>query len=129
MWGVMNSDAWLFSTKQAWQHPLFRWVAIATLLFVVCGSTYFLWKVLPTRKQSQNMVSHYNVYIGIDQVDSWTWAWILPGVWFTVTFIDLVLAYGMYRTDFYLAASLLILACAWSLPWMGTLFYLTRVNT
>ncbi|MDO8618225.1 MAG: hypothetical protein Q7N87_05070 [Candidatus Uhrbacteria bacterium] len=125
---VMHADAWLFSAKQAWQHLFFRWVAIASLLLVMVGSTYFLWKVVPMRKHHPAFVSHYNVYLGIDQVGSWTWAWILPGVWFLITLLDLVIAYGIYRTDFYLAASLLIVACAWGLPWMGALFYLTLVN-
>ena len=120
--------AYFFSAKQAWQRPFFRWGAILALACVFAGSGYFLWKVWPAHRQSGTIVTHYNIYLGIDQVSPWSWAWLLPGVWLAVTLADVALAYAMYRTDAYLAASLIVLACVWSLPWMGTLYHLTLIN-
>jgi hypothetical protein len=124
----MKWDAWLFSARQAWQRPLFKWTTVAIALLFFLSSGFFSWKILSQRSRGDTLVLHYNIYLGIDQLGSWKWIVLLPAVWFIVTLIDLVMAYGFYHRDVHFAASLLCLACVWGLPWATALFYLTLVN-
>ncbi|MSR85436.1 hypothetical protein EXS71_03330 [Candidatus Uhrbacteria bacterium] len=119
---------WLLSSKTAWQDLWFRSITIVAMLIAVGGSIYFLWKLLPARHDSPTMVIHYNIYLGIDQIQSWHWIWFLPGIWSVLTLLDLILAYGWYRGEFHLAWSLVILSIAWSIPWFISLVYLIRIN-
>lgn len=119
---------WYLSARTAWQDLWFRSVTIAVMLLVVLSSGYFLWKLVPTRHSSSTMVVHYNIYLGIDQIQSWHWMWFLPGIWVVFTTLDIALAYAWYRSEFHLAWGWLLLACAWSLPWLFALFYLIRIN-
>lgn len=124
----MRASAWMFSARLAWQRPYFRWMSLTTLLLVAAGSAFFLWKVLPTRTHAGTVVLHYNIYVGIDEVRAWTWAFLLPSVWLLLTLIDLAVAYGSYRSDKHFAMSLMTFAFFWCLPWAGALFYLTLSN-
>lgn len=100
---------------------------VALLLPILVGGT-FLFQVLPAAQSRGNLVYHYNIYLGIDDVRTWWWVLALPLTWFTLTLADVVVAYGMYRNDSHLSVALVSFAVAWGLPWAGALFYLSLFN-
>lgn len=124
----MFLEAWLFSARLAWRRSFFKWFFMLTLLMVIFGSAIFLWKLLSVRAESGTFVLHYNIYLGIDEVRSWPWVFLLPSVWLALTMIDLAVAFGTYRYDPHFAISLLTFAFFWCLPWLVALYYLILTN-
>lgn len=124
----MNLDAWWFSAKLAWGNLLIRWLTILTFFLVIAVSVFYIWHTLPAAQSRGYFVMHYNLYLGIDDVRSWPWLFLLPAVWLVFTLADIAAAFGSYRVDQHLSLSLVLLAFAWSLPWAGALFYLSLIN-
>ncbi len=124
----MTFSAWLFSAKLAWGKPWLRWSSIVALFAPISFGTLFLVKVMASVQSQGNIVYHYNIYLGIDDVRVWWWVILLPLMWFFLSLIDVVIAYGMYRIDSYFSAALVTFAIAWSFPWAGVLFYLYLFN-
>ncbi len=126
MWSL---DTWLLSARLAWGRPALRVMSIAALVISIAVGVWFVAQVLPSARANGTFAYHYNIYVGIDDLREWWWVFVLPGVWIGLTVIDLLAAYGLYRTDDILASSLIILALLWSLPWSVALFYLTVINS
>jgi hypothetical protein len=124
----MKLESWVFSAKQAWQHPLCRYLALAILLLMTIGSVVFLWRVIPARRESGLLVFHYSIYLGIDDVRAWPWIFLLPGIGLVVALIDIAIAYGVYRSDRHATHGLLYLAFGWTVLWITALHYLSLVN-
>lgn len=124
----MTFQSWLLSAKLAWANPWPRWLSFLALALSVGMSAFFLIKTVPAAREQGSFISHYNLYVGIDELKDWPWVFFYPAIWISGTVIDLVVAYGVFRNDFHLAISLFALALLWSLPWSGILFYLTLVN-
>jgi hypothetical protein len=125
----MKWDAWVFSARLGWQNRWMRWSSILTVFIMIAGTALFLWRMVPLRAQAETVVLHYNLYLGIDDVRSWTWIFFLPAIWLVCTIADLAFAFGLYRTDVHFSLSLTSLAFLWSVPWAAALYYLTLVNT
>lgn len=126
MWSL---DAWMLSARLAWGRPWFRVVTLAAFLFSVAVGVWFILQVLPSARTNGTFAYHYNIYVGIDDLRAWWWVFVLPGAWVLLTGLDIVLAYGTYRTDVVLSNALAVLALLWSLPWSVALFYLTVINS
>lgn len=101
---------------------------LLTLALLVAGTVVFLWRMIPLRSQQESIIVHYNIYLGIDEVRPTYWIFLIPLFWWCLTLLDIILACGLYRTDKHLATSLIYLGCAWSIPWLVSLYYLTLVN-
>lgn len=124
----MLLEPWLFSARRAWHNPLLKWIALATAVIVVAATGFYLWKTLGHARESGTVVLHYNIYLGIDDVVAWPWAFFWPGIWLVLTGLDIILAFGWYRTDPHLSTSLFVFAAAWAIPWALALYYLTLAN-
>jgi len=124
----MVFSSWLFSAKLAWGRPWMRWLSLAAFIMPVIVGSLFIASVVPAVQLRGNLVYHYNIYLGIDDVRSWWWAIVLPLIWFICTLADLTVAFGLYRIDAYASAALVSFAVAWGLPWTGALFYLSLFN-
>lgn len=125
----MTVDGWLFSAHLAWGR---MWIRLATVFALVVSlgvSAWFLASVVPEARTNGTFAYHYSIYLGIDDVRSWGWAFALPAVWIVFTAFDLLLAFGLYRTDAVIASTLIALTVLWALPWAGSLFYLALANT
>lgn len=118
----------MYSAKRVWQRSSLRSITLLTGLILCAGTIFFLIRMVPILHTEETVVVHYNIYLGIDQVRPTYWIFLLPLAWWSLTLIDLVIAYGIYHKDAQLSISLLALALAWSLPWALTLYYLTIVN-
>lgn len=121
-------SAWLFSAKRLWQRPSLRFVTILTGIVLLGGTIFFLVRMIPLASQGESVIVHYNIYLGVDEVRPVYWIFLLPLFWWSLTLFDMILAYGLYRSDPQLATSLVCLAFVWSIPWLVTLYYLTLVN-
>jgi hypothetical protein len=88
----MILQAWLFSAKRAWQEPYVKVLTCLVFSLMLGGVSYFLWKMLPRVGVVPSFVLHTNLYLGIDNVGSWRWLFLLPTVWVSVTVLDLLLA-------------------------------------
>jgi len=125
----MTLEAWLFSAKRAWQDPWVRGVSLVTAALTLVVSLWFCFQIFNVREHSQGLlVLHYNVYTGIDAIGSWGWAYLLPLAWLVFTAVDMAWAFGVYREDIYQAWTFILIAAAWSIPWMITLWHLVRIN-
>ena len=126
---MQRLDAWAFSARLAWAKPWLRFASLAALVISVAVGLWFIAQILPSARANGTFAYHYNIYVGIDDLRAWWWVFVLPGLWVGLTIVDLILAYGVYRTDVILANSLVTLALLWSLPWCVALFYLTVINS
>lgn len=126
---MQRLDAWALSARLAWAKPWLRFASLAALAISVAVGLWFIAQILPSARANGTFAYHYNIYVGIDDLRAWWWVFVLPGLWVGLTLIDLILAYGVYRTDVILANSLVTLALLWSLPWCVALFYLTVINS
>ncbi len=121
--------AWAFSATRAWQRPFFRWSSIATVSYSLVASGYFLYQVLTHMRDGGNVILHYSVYLGVDDIRPWYWAFLWPALWIIGVMIDFVIAFGVYRVDPLCANALAVLAVAWSVPWSIALYHLSLINS
>lgn len=126
MWSL---DAWMLSARLAWRRPALRVASVAALAISILVGVWFVVQMFPAAHANGTFAYHYNIYVGIDDLRGWRWIFFLPGVWIGLTVVDLLVAYGLYRTDSILASSLILLTLLWSLPWSVALFYLTVINS
>lgn len=124
----MIVNEWALSFRLAWARLSFRLFGGLTLLATICGSAFFLTRLLRGATSASTIVLHYNVYLGIDNVQMRLWAFLLPGIWMCSTFLNLLLASCSYRRDREMALSLLLFSFFSCFVWMIVLFYLSLVN-
>lgn len=103
-------------------------MTILVCLSQLIVSIVYVVRLFPVRGQSSTFVLHSNVYLGIDDVRTFAWAFLPLAIWVGCTFVDLVIAYGSFRNDLQFSLSLALLACVWSVPWIIGLSYLLRLN-
>ena len=118
----------LFSAKLAWKRPLFKYGSVVLCLTIIVATAVFLMRVVPAARKNGSFIMHYNIYFGSDDVRTWGWCFLLPAVWLTISLAALAWSFVSYQRDPHLAYSLMIVCLAWSLPWIGALFYLTLIN-
>lgn len=116
------------SARLAWHRPTFRVLTILLLLFVGLVSAFFLARVIPATQETSSVILHYNVYLGIDDVRSWGWVFLWPGIWLAATVVGVLAALGAYQRDAVMSYGLLVWLLAWGVPWSIGLFYLMTFN-
>lgn len=126
---MLSFDAWALSARLAWGRPWFRIASLFAVFASMFVGSWYVTQVLPSAKANGTFAYHYNIYVGIDDLRSWWWVFAFPAAWIGLTAADIIIAYGLYRTDVILASALLGLALLWSLPWSVALFYLTVINS
>lgn len=124
----MLVSSWTLSARIAWNDMTMRVMAIIVLCTVFIASFWFLVTILPGAITHQAVAIHYTIYNGIDAVKHWPWIVGLVGMWLSITVVDILAAFGIYRTDLVMARTLVFLAGIWCLPWIALLFYLSLMN-
>ncbi len=124
----MNLDEWKFSFEVAWDDPWYRWQTIVTAAAALLGSVFFLWRLIPEGLQSGLLVFHYNLYLGIDEVMSWKWIFVLPLVLFTIIAADIIAAGFLFRKDRIMSRVALCSATLFTLLALIGGFFLVTVN-
>lgn len=125
---MLNFDEWKFSLDVAWDDPWYRWQSVATILLVIGGSAFFLWRMIPEGLQSGLLVLHYNLYVGIDEVQPWPWVFALPAGLLAIVATDLVASGFLFRHDRIASRVLLCAASTFVLLALVGAFFLSLIN-
>lgn len=126
---MMSFGAWALSARLAWSRPWLRVASIIAIGLSCTIGTWYIFQILPSARENGTFAYHYNIYVGIDDLRGWWWVFALPAMWIGLTVLDVLTAYGLYRTDAILSSALVGMALLWSLPWSFALFYLTVMNS
>lgn len=124
----MRLDEWRFSAKLAWQDGFIRWATIGSAALNIFFSTYALWRLIPIGLRSGVLTMHYNIYLGIDDVQPWSRILLLPAIMLAIITLNAGISFGIYRRDALAAKALTGLSVALSLLWSVSLFFLVMVN-
>lgn len=124
----MLLDEWRFSSRLAWEDPVMRWLALSTLVILIASSIYAGIRLFSLSFASGFVVTHYTVYLGIDQV--LPTIWLLPILIVPVVLISGTIAIGYYnfRQDGLSGYGLLALSSASTVIWIIQLFHLIKIN-
>ncbi|MFA5185555.1 MAG: hypothetical protein WC551_03650 [Patescibacteria group bacterium] len=124
----MRLDDWRFSAKRAWQSQFIRWTTIVTGVVIVASSAFFLWRLIPEGLRSGILVLHYNIYLGIDNVQPWQWILALPAGMMAIYLVNIFVALGLYRPDELAAKTLVGFTAALTILWCTGCFFLILIN-
>lgn len=124
----MRLDDWRFSAKRAWQSGFIRWTAIVTGAVIFASSAFFLWRLIPVGLQSGILVMHYNIYLGIDNVQPWKWILVFPAGMISIYLVNTSVALGLYRPDELAAKTLVGFTAALTVLWCTGCFFLILIN-
>lgn len=124
----MILDEWRFSYQIAWEKPFMRWGALMTLVSLIGASIYSGIRLFSLSFPSGIIVTHYTIYLGIDQV--LPAIWIIPILVVPVLLVSgtIALAYLYFRQDQILSNGLLTLAFISTVIWIIQLFHLIKIN-
>lgn len=121
-------DEWRFSSRIAWENPLMRWGMITTLVALLAASVYSGYRLFSLSLPSGYVVTHYTVYLGIDQVLPYPWLILIllvPGLLISAT---ITLGYYFFRQDSLAGSGLLVLSAITTIIWIIQLFHLIKIN-
>ncbi len=124
----MMLDEWRFNFRIAWENRFLRWFGISTLSLLIASSVYSGIRLFSLSLPAGFVVTHYTVYLGIDQV--------LPSYWIVmILLVPIVLISGtiamgflFFRQDSIAGGGLLSLAAATTIIWIIQLFHLIKIN-
>ena len=125
---LMQRDAWMMSTRLAWQRPWFRVLSLLLLACMFLVNTVFFTGMLPLMREAKTLIYHTNVYNGIDDVRTWVWVFVWPAFWTGSVLAGVGTASISFKRDMALAYGILVWLVLWSLPWMIGFFYLLSIN-
>jgi hypothetical protein len=74
---------------------------------VLLNITIWLFLVFRLEPSEYPVPLHFNIYFGIDVIDKWSQAFIIPGIGLMVILINLVLAYLVFSKEKFVAQFLL----------------------
>lgn len=124
----MTLDEWKFSTRLAWENPFLRWVAIGTLFFLLAITAYAAVRLVSISLPSGYVVTHYTVYLGIDQVVPAYWLFAYLGVPILLVSATILFGFGLFRHDALAGSALVVLAAVSTFIWAFNLYYLVKIN-
>ncbi len=124
----MRLEEWRFSARLAWENPLMRWGAIVTLTALIGASIYSAIRLFSLSFPSGYVVTHYTVYLGIDQV--LPALWLIPILLVPVLLISgtITIGYLFFRQDSLAGGGLLSLSFITTVIWIIQLFHLIKIN-
>lgn len=87
--------------------PLVLWLLISNLAFNLAAWIVPLIFIRPIDKA---IILHYNVYFGVDMTGNWQQVFFLPGIGFTILFLNSILALFFYYKKERIASYILLMA-------------------
>ncbi|MCI0479510.1 hypothetical protein L0Y59_03115 [Candidatus Uhrbacteria bacterium] len=124
----MRWEEWKFSAKRALQDPFIRWTTAGTVVLHVAMSVLYLVRILPDAWRSGVTVLHYTVYLGIDDVRSWPWAFAITGSALGMFVLDVLVALGLFRQDPHAARTVITAGAVCMIVWAVAVSFLILVN-
>ena len=124
----MLLDEWRFSMRMGWENPFMRWGSLITLTLLVSATIYSAVRLFSLSYPAGYVVTHYTVYLGIDQV--------LPAPWLIVILLvpvllisgTIAMGYLFFRQDSLAGGGLVTLSLITAIIWIIQLFHLIKIN-
>jgi len=124
----MRLEEWRFSARIAWENPLMKWGAILILVMLLGASIYSGIRLFSLSLPAGYVVTHYTVYLGIDQVLPAPWLILILLVPVLLVSGTISIGYVFFRQDSLAGGGLLSLAFITTLIWIIQLFHLIKIN-
>jgi hypothetical protein len=124
----MTLDEWRFSAKLAWQDRFVRWMTVATFALAFGMSVFVLWRLIPEGLRAGVLTMHYTIYLGIDDVRTWPWIFLLPAGMMSLMSVSVLCTFGLFRRDPLAAKTLSATLLASAVLWSFSVFFLIIVN-
>ncbi|MBU2566183.1 hypothetical protein KKG46_01330 [Patescibacteria group bacterium] len=124
----MTLDEWRFSTRMAWENSFMRWASIVTITLLLIVSTYSAVRLVATAIPSGFIVTHYTVYLGIDQVLPMPWIFAIIFTPIALVSATLFVSFGFFRDDGIASHALLLLSILSTIIWSIQLYHLIKIN-
>lgn len=124
----MRWDEWRFNIRFAWENRFLKFMSLLILATLLINSTISVVRLTRAGLSSGYIVSHYTVYLGIDQILSLPWLALIVGVPILLIFATIFFSFMLYRQDSIGGFALLALAGMSSLFWSWHLYHLVKIN-
>jgi len=124
----MTLGEWKFSTRLAWENPALRWIGLVTAFFLLVMTMYAAFRLLGSSASSGYVVTHYTVYLGIDQVLPTPWLALYLGVPIVLISATVLCGFGLFRNDSLAGGALVVLAAVSTAIWAAHLYHLIKIN-
>ena len=125
---MLHFDEWKFSLDVAWDDPWYRWQSLATAMAAVVGGALTLVRLIPEGLQSGILVFHYNLYVGIDEVQPWPWLIVGVVLFLMIVAADLLASGFLFRRDRLASRVVLCMASGFTALILVGAFFIARVN-
>ncbi|MDD5437843.1 MAG: hypothetical protein PHC70_01725 [Patescibacteria group bacterium] len=126
---MLTWDELRFNTKFAWENPFLKWLSIVLAVILIAVSIIATVRLIQLGLPSGYVVTHYTVYLGIDQMLPLPWVAALLCVPILVIFGTILLGFTLFRQDSLAGYALLVLAATSTVIWSVFLYYLIKINT
>jgi hypothetical protein len=126
---MLTLEEWRFNTKFAWENPFLKWLSIVLAIVLILVSILATVRLVQLGLPSGFVVTHYTVYLGIDQMLPLPWIAALVCVPILVIFATIVLGFTLFRQDILASYALIVLAACSTVIWSIYLYYLIKINT
>ncbi len=124
----MTLDEWKFSTRMAWEKPSVKIISLGTLGGLLAMTLFAAVSIVRAGLPVGYAVTHYTVYLGIDQVLPVYWALLILFVPIPLISGTILCGMGIYRDDMVAGMALMALAAVSTAMWGVQLFYLAKIN-
>lgn len=124
----MKLDEWKFSLRVSWENPFLKWGGILILCLMAMASVYSGYQLTKSSLASGYVVTHYSVYLGIDQVVPNYWIAVLCLMPILVISGTILCAYALYRANGIATYGLMALSGTTTLIWIYYLYHLIKIN-
>jgi hypothetical protein len=125
----MTWEEWRFNTRFAWENPLLRWASVGLCVILMAVSAFSAVRLVQLGMPSGFFVTHYTVYLGIDQMAPLAWLAAVICVPILLIFGTIACAFTFFRQDNLAGYALLMMAAFSTLVWSYFLFQLAKINS
>ncbi|MHB8831301.1 MAG: hypothetical protein ACYC44_04270 [Patescibacteria group bacterium] len=125
----MTWDERRFNIRFAWENPFLRWMSIVVCALLLIISIFATVRLVQLGLPSGFIVTHYTVYLGIDQMLPLSWLAALVCVPIILIFGTIALSFVLFRQDSLAGYALITLAAISTIIWSLQLYHLVKINT
>ncbi|MFA5129491.1 MAG: hypothetical protein WC477_01065 [Patescibacteria group bacterium] len=125
----MRLEEWKFSFDLAWDDPWCKWQSIGTGIFMIAGLGYLLQRIIRVGLENSLVIFHYNIYLGIDEVQHWTFALAYAGILIAVVLLNILLSFFLFRYDKIASRTLLFAGTVFAIIFLIAANAIVAINT
>ncbi|MDD2785641.1 MAG: hypothetical protein PHS79_01965 [Patescibacteria group bacterium] len=125
----MTLEELRFNTRFAWENAFVKWVSFVLAVVLVTASCFAAVRLTQLGLSSGYVVTHYTVYLGIDQIMPLPWLIALIGVPILLIFATIVCGFLFFRQDGLAGYALVALAAFSTVIWILQLYHLIKINS